>query len=628
MPDHVWFGLLGPVEVRVGERTPAIPARVRTLLSTLLCRPNQFVGADELAEILWDDEPPRAGNGTLRSHVFRLRRLLGEAGDRVQTSGSGYRIGLDPDTELDTAVFAQRHEAARAAARLGDWPTASMQAHSALALWRGTPLTDVPSDRLQRDEVPGWMQARVEATELAARADLRLGRTAEAVLVLQRLAAEQPYEEGVHALLMDALARVGRRVEAIAVYRRLRSVLSNELGIEPGAHAAAVYQRIVAAETPAPRAEARRSGTAPRHQPEATRPHPTRPDTPSLLVDEQPAVLRQLPADIAAVTGRDKELAALFATADVLDRRPRTVTITVIEGMAGVGKTCFAVHAAHELVRAGRFRDLQLHVNLHGFDPHRPPAEPGAVLEALLRALGVDDTRIPAELDARAALFRDRLHGREALLLLDDAADEQQIRPLIPASPGCLVLVTSRRSLAGLDGATPMPLDTLSGPASTDLLATIVGSGPVGSDLRAAERVADLCGRLPLALTLAGARLRARPAWRVADLARHLETGISAVTVGDRSVRAVFDTSYQVLPDLPRRVFRLLGAHPGRRYTAPSTASLAGIGIDAAHAALEHLVDDYLVLQQSPGQYRLHDLMHAFALELAGEERAEPAAYA
>ena len=335
-------------------------------------------------------------------------------------------------------------------------------------------------------------------------------------------------------------------------------------------------------------------------------------------------MLRQLPADIPTFTGRAKELHGLLDTVGGPQRRPHTVTITVIEGMAGVGKTCLAVHAAHELVRAGRFGGLQLYANLRGFDPHRPAAEPADVLDGLLRALGVDRTRIPDGLDARAALFRDCLHGREALLLLDDATGEQQIRPLIPASPGCLVLVTSRRSLAGLDGATPLPLDTLTGSESMDLLTAIVGTRHVRADRDAADRVAVLCGGLPLALTLAGARLRARPAWGLADLAGHLEDGIFAVKVGDRSLRAAFDASYQGLSELPGRVFRLLAAHPGWHFTAPLTASLAGIDVNAARGALERLVDEYLVLQRKPGQYRLHDLLSAFARELPDQEAAGP----
>ncbi|MFE7194538.1 BTAD domain-containing putative transcriptional regulator [Kitasatospora sp. NPDC057541] len=611
MGGTIWFGLLGPLEIRVAGAAVMVPARVRILLASLLCRANQTVGVDELADAVWSNQPPRAAVTTLRSHVLRLRRLLGEAAGRVETTGSGYRIGLDPHTELDATIFTARGESARAAARRDDWQTVSRSAAAALELWRGSPLSDVPSDPLHRDEVPGWLEARIELAELAACADLRLGRTTEAIRVLRRLAAEEPHREGVHALLIEALAAAGRRAEALAVYRRVRAALAADLGIEPGPQIAAVHQRVLGPGGAAPPRDTRGAPASAEPAEPARRPPPF-PVT----------VLRQLPADLPTFTGRSAELGVLLDSATAPVGSPATVQVIAIEGMAGVGKTRLAVRAAHELARAGRFSQLQLYVNLRGFDPDHRPLDPSDVLDGLLRALGVDESRVPAGLDARAALFRDRLHGREALLLLDNAAGEPQVRPLVPAGPGCLVLVTSRRRLAGLEGASALPLDPLSPPEAVSLLAAAAGPDRVAAAQEAAERITRLCGRLPLALALAASRLRARPAWGLADLAEHLEHGgIRAIVAGDRSLCTAFDLSYRGLPEPARRFFRLLADHPGRDYTARSTAELAALEPASAREALESLVDENLLIQERAEQYRLHDLLHAFAVEAAAAHR-------
>ncbi|KJY36615.1 hypothetical protein VR45_10850 [Streptomyces sp. NRRL S-495] len=636
--------MLGPVEVRVDSATVALPSRVRVLLAALLCRPNRTVSVDELTDIVWSNEPP-AAPATLRSHVLRLRRLLGEGSDRVVTTGPGYRIEVGARTELDTLVFGEHCESARDAARSSDWPAVWTAASAALGLWRGAPLADVNCDRLHRDETPGWAQSRVEVTELAARAGLELGRAAESVLLLTRLAAEEPHQEGVHALLIEALAVAGRRAEALAVYRRLRTALARDLGIEPGARIAAAHQRVLRSggNSAAPHDGSQRTAAPDRDLPagpdpatlalptgpvevdgtgaalRGARPAPTEPVTAWRRLPAEPVtVLRQLPADLPFFSGRTEELRTLLAAPAAGPAGvATTVLVTAIEGMAGVGKTQLAVHAAHELVRAGRFGTLQLYVNLRGFDPDRPPADPSDVLAGLLHALGVDRSLMPEGLDARAALFRDRLHGREALLLLDDAADAHQVRPLIPADPGCLVLITSRRSLAGLDGARSLPLAALAPAEALQLLAAVAGAERVADSPGAAAQVVHACGHLPLALMLAAARLRARPAWRLADLVEYLRPGgISALTTGGRSLRASFDLSYRGLPEEARRVFRLLAVHPGREYTAHAIATLAGVDPAAARETLELLVDEHLLIQDTPARYRLHDLLHAFAAEL------------
>ena len=344
-------------------------------------------------------------------------------------------------------------------------------------------------------------------------------------------------------------------------------------------------------------------------------------------------VFSQLPADLATFTGRQEELARLITAAT--SRREadgmgaKTVVVSAIEGMAGVGKTQLAVHAAHELVRGGHFAEVQLHVNLRGFDPDLPPADPSAVLEAFLRQLAVPAQQIPAGLDERAVMFRDRLRDRHALVLLDNAADEIQVRDLIPASPRCLVLITSRRSLAGLDGVTPYLLDTFTDAEAFDLLARIVGHDRVAAEPGAAARIIDYCDRLPLALSLTAARLRSRPAWTLAQLADRMEAGrLDALRAGGRSIRPVFDLSYRELTEPLQRVFRLLGQHPGPDFTAAMAAVLADISPSAAEDCLDQLLDENLVRQSTPGRYEFHDLLRAYAVEVAAESADGDAAAA
>ncbi|MEZ0095070.1 tetratricopeptide repeat protein [Streptacidiphilus sp. EB129] len=340
-------------------------------------------------------------------------------------------------------------------------------------------------------------------------------------------------------------------------------------------------------------------------------------------------VFGQLPTDLATFTGRHEELARLVAAAtDPRDNDSlgaNTVVISAIEGMAGIGKTQLAIHAAHELVRAGHFADIQLHVNLRGFDPDLPPADPSTVLEAFLRQLGVPAQQIPASLDERAAMYRDRLRDRSALVLLDNAADEDQVHDLIPAGPSCLVLITSRRSLAGLDNVTPHLLDTFTDTESLDLLTRIAGHDRVESEPEAAARVIEYCDRLPLALALTAARLRSRPARSLAELADRMQTGrLEAISAGGRTIRPVFDASYQALPDTAQQVFRLTGLHPGPDFSAAAAAALAGITVSEAAEALELLLDEHLLQQKRSGRFEFHDLLRAYANEQASSIDPDP----
>lgn len=331
---------------------------------------------------------------------------------------------------------------------------------------------------------------------------------------------------------------------------------------------------------------------------------------------------RQLPADLATFTGREDAVEALLRAAAYScgGVAPRAVVISAIEGMAGVGKTRLAVHVCHALVRAGRFADVQLYVDLRGFDPERPPADPAAVLDGLLRQLGEPPQHIPETLEERAAMFRDRMHGRAAILLLDNAADEEQVRDLIPGDPHCLVLITSRRSLVGLDGAHTQVLDVFTLEEGLGLLETIVGAQRVAAEPKGAAELVEAVGRLPLAVSLLAARLRSRPTWTFAELNRKLADDLSTVAVRGRSLVAALDLSYQGLPDATRYVFRMLGLHPGADFTVHAVAALADLGLAEAEAAVERLVDEHLVQEPAAGRYVLHDVVRRFAADRAAAE--------
>jgi hypothetical protein len=335
------------------------------------------------------------------------------------------------------------------------------------------------------------------------------------------------------------------------------------------------------------------------------------------------AVLRQLPAATAVFTGRERELEDVLKPAVAGSDRQAgdAAVISAIDGMAGVGKTQLALHAAHELVRSGRFTDAQLYVDLRGFDADHPPADPAAVLATFLRQLGVATRHIPEAWEERAAMFRDRMHDRAALVLLDNAADEAQIRTLIPASPSCLVLVTSRRSLAGLEGAALRTLDVFSRAESVALLANVAGTDRVEAEPETAAAIVEACGFLPLAITLAGSRLRARPTWTLADLAHRLRTtGLDAFSAGNRALRPVLDLSYRALPPSAQRLLCLLSLLPDGDFTSAAAASVAGTSAAETDEVLERLEDEHLLQRTTNGRYRLHDLIHGYAAELVQTE--------
>ena len=342
-------------------------------------------------------------------------------------------------------------------------------------------------------------------------------------------------------------------------------------------------------------------------------------------LDGPAGAFRQLPADVAAFTGREAELKHLLDIAADAGRGATTVVISAIDGMGGIGKTALAVHAGHVL--AEKFPDGQLFVDLHAHSAEAGPRDPNEVLSELLQALGLDPRTIPSTLEARAKAFRNRLAGSRTLIVLDDAASEQQVRPLFPAAPGCLVLVTSRNRLKALDDAHPLPLDVLEPADAIVLLRRHIGPGRIAADDSAIARIAELCGYLPLALRITAANLAHRRTWTTDYMEARLRTGLAGLAAfddGDRQVRATFELSYNALTPGQQSAFRGLGLIPGSNADVYAAAALLDTGVNEADALLQDLTDRSLLIETAPGRYRLHDLLREYARTLAvAEESAE-----
>jgi DNA-binding SARP family transcriptional activator len=590
------FLVLGPLSVRMdGTPVPIRAAKRRAVLAALLLRANHVVPVDSLAEVLWGEDLPPAARSGVQNYVMRLRQALGPAGSRIVTQPRGYLIRVEPG-ELDLDRFEGLLRGARTAAQEGKWTEAAEQAAAALVLWRGEPLADQGSDLLVAREGLRLSELRLQALEARINAELQLGRPGEVIGELRQLAAENPLRERLHGLLMLALYQDGRQAEALAAYQRARNVLNDELGTEPGPDLRQLHQQILTAD--------------PAVAPTVTGPLAPAPTLP---------VPRQLPAAVVGFTGRAAELAALNGMLDRAEA-PGTVVISAIGGTAGVGKTALALHWAHQV--ADNFPDGQLHVDLRGYDPGTPTT-PEAAVRGFLDALGVPPERVPTDPQAQAGLYRSLLAGRRMLIVLDNAVDERQVRPLLPASPSSLVLVTSRSQLEGLaaaDGARLISLDVLSHAEAVQLLASRLGAGRAAAEPTAVDRIASLCACLPLALAVAAARAVARPRFPLAALADELADSagrLDALDGGDpvTSMRAVFSWSTRQLSSEAARMFRLLCLHPGPDISVAAGASLAGCPIRQARRLLGELARAHLVAERVPGRYAFHDLLRAYAAE-------------
>jgi DNA-binding SARP family transcriptional activator/Tfp pilus assembly protein PilF len=602
----VRFGLIGPLAVvaDTGDEVHVAAPRQRVLLAALLLQANQPVSGDSLAEAVWDQAPPPGYATTLRSYVLRLRHALGpEAAARLVTRSPGYLLQVCED-ELDVSRFEALCGRTRTALHTGAWAEASATASQALALWRAAPLTDVPSQLLRAAWLPRLEELRLQAFEGRVEAEIQLGHHEPLLPELRELTAQYALRENLHAALVRALAGAGQRAQALAAYQQARRVLVDELGIEPGPKLRAAQQQALATDRePTPVGAAGAAGdTAPAVRPLA------------------PA--RQLPPAIRQFAGRTQELAVLSALADQAASGNAAV-VCAISGTAGVGKTALAVHWAHQV--ADRFPDGQLYVNLHGFAPDRRPVAPTEAVRGFLDALGVIPTRIPSDLDAQTALYRTLIASRRILIVLDNARDAGQIRPLLPGSPTVAVLVTSRNqlnSLAAVDGARILALDLLTVTEARELLAARIGAGRVAAEPEAAQRIITASARLPIALAIVAARAEANPQFTLADVARELDQARRNLDVFDggdpaADVRAVFSWSYATLSPPAARLFRLIGLHPGPDLSAPAAASLAASTPAQVQPLLTELTRINLIAEHASRRYTLHDLLRTYAIHLA-----------
>jgi DNA-binding SARP family transcriptional activator len=604
------YRILGSLEAEAdGNRVTVGGPREQALLAVLLLNANRVVQPAQLVDALWDEDPPATAVKQVRNAVSRLRGLLaaGEDSHGLVTDGAGYRL-IVGEGMLDAALFEERIRKAAASASAGQVAKAAELLESALDLWRGPALAGVPGQAIGA-AARAWNERRCTAAETYYDHQIALGRHREILVELSALATDHPLRERPTAQLMLALYRCGRRADALALFAGTRRLLADEMGLDPSQELQRLHQRILTAD------------------PALTMPRTARDE--GSRAPLAVAVPRQLPAAIRHFTGRRDELKALSSLLDEARQRGGTAVISAIGGTAGIGKTALAVHWAHQV--ADQFPDGQFYVNLRGFEPAGRPVEPAEVIRGLLAALGVPLSQTPATPDAYASLYRTLLADRRMLIVLDNARDADQVRPLLPGTARCFVVVTSRNQLTSLvaaEGAEPLTLGLLSDSEAQELLARRLGPQRMTAEAPVADELITICARLPLALSIAVGRAASQPMLTLADLVAELRdtrSRLDALNAGDAAadVRTVFSSSYQNLSSAAARMFRLLGVHPGPDISAPAAASLAGIPPAQAHASMAELTRAHLLTEHFKGRYALHDLLRAYAAERARAHDSE-----
>ncbi|MBF9130517.1 hypothetical protein I0C86_16335 [Plantactinospora sp. S1510] len=617
----------------------------RCLLGLLLLEASRPVPIPRLVDLLWHGEPPATATAVLSTYVSRLRTALNSGadgcGDALVRRGDGYALEIDV-AAVDAHRFVRLVEQARTAVGV----ERSRLLREALGLWRGTPLADAATPLRER-VCAGLDRLRRSAMLLRIETDLALGGHEELLGELTELVERDPLDETLAGHLMIALYRAGRRQDALQTYHRTRERLAEALGLDPGHRLGALARAILRADPvldPCPvgtdtdtdrdgNSNGNGNGNGNGNDPSAP-PAGNRAATYDGVPPRPLGVPAQLPPKLSVFVGRDPELDQLDAALLPGRDEPTGVLIAVVSGTAGVGKTTLAVHWAHR--QADRFPDGQLHVDLRGFEPTGSVLEPARALRGFLTALGVPPQRIPAELVEQAALYRSLLTGRRMLIMLDNAADAEQVHPLLPGSPGCAVIVTSRNRLSGLvatAGARPLLLDLPPAAEARQLLIRRIGADRVAAEPAAVDELISHCARLPLALAVAAARTAANPTFPLRALARELrstDSRLAGFADGDTGtdVRAVFSWSYQTLSPPAARLFRLLGLHPGPNIGTSAAASLLGVPVEEVRPSLAELSRANLLVERTPGRYGCHDLLRAYSAELARElepeaERAE-----
>ncbi|HLH58362.1 MAG TPA: BTAD domain-containing putative transcriptional regulator [Streptosporangiaceae bacterium] len=676
------FRILGPLEVQTGGAWTSIgAAKWRAVLARLLLSAGQIVSTDTLIDELWGDEPPARATNLVSIYVLRLRRLIGDTdGKIIVTRAPGYQLRLAAD-DLDAQQFGLLLGQGRQALTNGDPQQAAKLLTDALSLWRGKALADVSQSAFIEAEAERLDELRLSATELRIEADLACGRHRDVIPELHRLLADQQLKEELWLLLMRALDGAGRRAEALTAYEQARTVIADQLGVDPGPEIQQLFQELLAEDaqqSPAAKqasaarkrkarpdageftttgqkdteyspAEGTAAGESRGEQVGAASPDSSGPpgsialgtvDTGAAPGEEAAAPAppepgpMQLPADIADFTGREmhvRQLCSLLSVVGRGDDSPGAVPVALVAGAGGLGKTTLAIHAAHR-IRAD-YPGGQLYVDLLGASPQ--PLAPADVLARFLRDLGVKGEQIPVSEDERAALFRTRLNGRRVLLLLDNARDAAQVRPLLPGTASCAVIVTSRSRLSDLVGGGLVHLDVLDDAEALALFSRIVGTQRAAAEPDATAELLVACAGLPLAIRISAARLAARSNWTIRSLANRIgdeHRRLDELKVGDLAVRASFEVSFASLPAsvtrggvAPARAFRMLGLWQGPSIALDAAAALLGEPEGKVADVLEFLVDAHLLESSAPDCYSFHDLLRVYAAERAAAEEPDEA---
>ncbi len=577
--------LLGSIDVLVHGAPRAVPGRrLKAVLAALALQPGQVVSTDGLVDIVWgDDKAPTAA--TVQSPMSHLRRILGDRG-AILARAPGYLLDVDgeaTDVQAATRLFAEGTRETDVAGR-------ETLLQAAVALWRGRPLADLAGLNWFDLYAHHLDELQLKTRHALVDASLALGRHGQLIPELEELIRQHPHHEPSYGQLMLAQYRAGRQADALATYRRLRRILDDELGLAPTPALRDLESAIL------------------RQDPALALP------ASPIVAGGRGVVPAQLPAAVSGFVGRAPELSTM-------DRllAAGAPAAAIVSGTAGIGKTALAVYWAHRV--RDRFPDGQLYVNLRGFDPAGPPMPPAEAVRGFLDALGVPPQAVPATPDAQIGLYRSVLAGRRVLVVLDNARNAEQVRPLLPGSPGCLAVVTSRDQLAPLmatHGAVPVQPDLLGPQESHELLGNRIGIGRTAAEPGAVAELVTRCARLPLALTITAARAQASRALPLAALAKELrdaENVLDALRAGDAEtdLRVVFSSSVQALAAGTARLFRLLGLHPGAEITVAAAASLGDLPVARCRAALAELAGAQLLTEHRPGRYTFHDLLRAYA---------------
>ncbi|MEU4157903.1 AfsR/SARP family transcriptional regulator [Actinoplanes sp. NPDC026670] len=564
---------------------PIRGAKQQTVLAILLLAGGKPVALPRLIDAVWDGQAPPTATKQIRNAVSDLRHALAHTGVSIQPGGDGYRLDR-AGSALDLDEFTRRAELA---AFKSD-PAAKAEAlRSALALWRGRALAGLTSPVL-RAQLASIEELRLAALEQRVDLELELGMHASLIGELTAAVAEHPFRERFVAQLMTALCHSGSRAQALKVFDDTRRRLRDELGVDPEPELRALHLRIITG---------------------------TRADTvATTTTDELP--WHNLPGDTAPLTGRDTEQDLVLRALRGHPGGPgATPPVVAVDGMAGVGKTAFALHLGRQL--APVYPDGQLYVDLRTHGLAGPRLDVPAALAVLLRAAGQPAGSIPADLEGRRAAWHHRLAGKRVLIILDDAAAAAHIAPLLPHAPGCLTVVTSRRRLSSLHSTYQLSLPEFSIAAGRDLFGRVVGDNRPQAESAAVDEILRHCGRLPLAIRSAAVRLRHRTAWSVSYLASRLADGrsrLAELSMDSAGLAEAFDMSFNRLDPEHQRLFRLLSRIGAHDVDAERVATLAGLPVHHATRLLEDLVDSHMLLATGPGRYRMNELVHAYSLQL------------